>query len=151
MTIAIGPAGPADAAWLAALHARAFPDEPWTEDAFRTLLGQAGVAVAVASDAEGPIGLVLWRRAADEAEILTIGVRPERRSAGIGGRLLDRALAGAADARAVFLEVADDNAAARALYARRGFVAVGRRAGYYHRAGRIVDALVLRRAAAAAG
>jgi ribosomal-protein-alanine N-acetyltransferase len=47
-------------------------------------------------------------------------------------------------ARALFLEVADDNTAARRLYAARGFVQVGRRANYYRRAAGLVDALVLR-------
>jgi len=50
-------------------------------------------------------------------------------------------------AGAVFLEVAEDNPAARRLYAGLGFEEVGRRRGYYPRAGtRAVDALVLRRA-----
>ena len=44
----------------------------------------------------------------------------------------------------VFLEVADDNAAARALYARAGFVEAGRRPGYYAGAdGERRDALLL--------
>jgi ribosomal-protein-alanine N-acetyltransferase len=42
------------------------------------------------------------------------------------------------------LEVAADNAAARALYARAGFVAVGHRPRYYRRGGAAVDALILR-------
>ena len=45
----------------------------------------------------------------------------------------------------MFLEVAEDNIAALALYHRAGFAAVGRRRGYYHRAGAApVDAQVLR-------
>ena len=46
-------------------------------------------------------------------------------------------------ASALLLEVRDDNAAARALYARTGFEHVSRRRGYYQPEG--VDALVLRR------
>jgi ribosomal-protein-alanine N-acetyltransferase len=43
--------------------------------------------------------------------------------------------------------VAEDNAGALALYARLGFAAAGRRAGYYGRpAGGAVDAIVMRRA-----
>ncbi len=47
---------------------------------------------------------------------------------------------------AVFLEVDEANAAARALYARAGFREVARRAGYYPQEnGAAANALVLRR------
>ena len=47
-------------------------------------------------------------------------------------------------AATAFLEVAEPNLAARALYARSGFHEAGRRRGYYRDpAGRAVDALVL--------
>jgi ribosomal protein S18 acetylase RimI-like enzyme len=41
------------------------------------------------------------------------------------------------------LEVAEDNAAARALYAKLGFTQAGRRAGYYVTTGGAKDAIVL--------
>jgi|TARA_B100001964_G_C14071093_1_gene525917 ribosomal-protein-alanine N-acetyltransferase len=44
----------------------------------------------------------------------------------------------------LFLEVAEDNGAALALYAGAGFVQVGRRQGYYQGAGGARAALVLR-------
>jgi [ribosomal protein S18]-alanine N-acetyltransferase len=47
-------------------------------------------------------------------------------------------------AQTLFLEAAEDNAAARALYAAQGFVQIGRRTNYYRRASGLVDALVLR-------
>jgi ribosomal-protein-alanine N-acetyltransferase len=48
--------------------------------------------------------------------------------------------------RTVFLEVDDDNIAARRLYARSAFREVGRRDGYYPRSGGAAGAaLVLRR------
>ena len=46
----------------------------------------------------------------------------------------------------LWLEVAETNAPARALYHRLGFSPVGRRAGYYADQGAPVDALVLRTA-----
>jgi ribosomal-protein-alanine N-acetyltransferase len=49
----------------------------------------------------------------------------------------------AAGAAAMFLEVAESNAAARALYGGLGFAPVGRRPRYYENG---EDALVLRRA-----
>jgi ribosomal-protein-alanine N-acetyltransferase len=51
--------------------------------------------------------------------------------------------------RALFLEVDEANAAARALYARFGFAEVGRRPAYYRTASGVKStALVLRRALA---
>jgi ribosomal-protein-alanine N-acetyltransferase len=49
-----------------------------------------------------------------------------------------------AEAKRIFLEVADDNIPALVLYSRIGFQEVGRRKGYYVRGvGPPVDALVL--------
>lgn len=134
------------AARLAAIHAEAFAapgDSPWPETAFADLLTQAGVFAV-----EAPDGFILMRTAADEAEILTLAVRPGARRTGLGARLVgEGALAAAARGAArVFLEVAGDNTAARALYARAGFVEAGRRPGYYRPAvpgGPRRDALVL--------
>lgn len=124
------PAGPAHAAALAALHAASFPPgEIWDAAAFAALLGQAGVGALL--DPAG--GMVLWRVAADEAEILTIGVDPGRRRQGLGAALLCAAMgaAAAAGASRMFLEVADRNAAAQALYAACGFTPCGLRRRYY--------------------
>ena len=98
-------------------------------------------------------GMVLARVTADQAEILTIAVVPRLRAQGRAERLLRAAAAraDAAGARELFLEVATGNLAARALYARAGFVEVGRRRQYYRDGG---DALILRvplNPAAAAG
>lgn len=128
------------AARLAALHATAF-DAPWDAAAFDSLLGQAGVHLA-----ETPDGFILMRTVADEAEILTLAVRPSARRRGVGAGLVGRGAAEAAarGARRLFLEVAEDNDAARALYARAGVVEAGRRPLYYARAdGSRADALLL--------
>jgi ribosomal-protein-alanine N-acetyltransferase len=86
--------------------------------------------------------------AGGEAELLTLAVDPPRQGRGTGGRLVARFLAeaGRRGAARAFLEVAEDNAAARALYARAGFAVAGRRPGYYrHPDGRRIDALVMGR------
>ena len=97
--------------------------------------------------AEDPIGLLMARQTGDQAEILTLATRPDRRRCGVAARLLETATAAlsAAGAARLFLEVADDNRAARALYDARGFVPVGRRKAYYRRGNRSVDALVMAR------
>jgi ribosomal-protein-alanine N-acetyltransferase len=130
----------ATAARLADLHAAAFP-APWDAAAFAALLDQSGVLAI-----EAPGGFILIRTVADEAEILTLAVDPVARRRGLGARLVrDGAAAAAAGGAArLFLEVADDNTAALAVYARAGFLEAGRRPGYYARPdGRPRDALIL--------
>ena len=143
-------AGAADAALLEALHAPSFADEPWSAAAMATLLESTGVFGLIGgNDPETPEpaeGFILCRIAADEAEVLTLAVLPAARRAGLGARLLGGAMAWAVacGVTAFFLEVAEDNAAALALYRGAGFEAVGRRPGYYRRAGGgTVAALVL--------
>lgn len=130
------------AAVLAAVHAECIAP-PWSMETFATLLGQPGVAGWIATEAsEEPVGLLLARAAADEAEILTLAVLPNWRRRGIARHLMVAFVAWAATVNAtrLFLEVAEDNAAARALYERSGFAVAGHRNDYYSR-GR--DALLL--------
>ena len=129
-----------DPADLAVIHASAF-DTPWDAAAIGALLDMPGAELETEPD-----GFLLWRRAADEAEIVTLAVRPEARRRGLGGQLLDRTVtrARAQDVARLFLEVAHDNDAALALYASRGFEQAGRRPAYYARPGRAAaDALIL--------
>ncbi len=144
---------PRHAEACAALHAAAFA-RGWSALEFERLIGaETSFGEAALDGSSGALaGFVLSRAAAGEAEILTIAVGRSFRRRGIGRGLLVRHLAGLAEARigALFLEVGEDNAAARHLYAALGFVEVGRRTGYYQsRPGQPpVAALVLRRALA---
>jgi ribosomal-protein-alanine N-acetyltransferase len=143
----LSEAGPRDAAALAALHGAAF-GRGWSEDEFERLLLERNVIAHRAMSGRTLAGFVLSRLAGDEAEILSIAVATSRRGRGLARRLLDlhlRRLAGLG-ATAVFLEVDEDNVAARRLYARAGFRDVGRRPAYYARASNApTNALVLRR------
>lgn len=144
------PAGPRHADLLAALHAdcRAIDDEPWDRQAMADLLNAPGTFAFVAAERSGePVGLVIARSAGGEAEILTIGVLPDRRRRGYGAALVGAAARRAAElgGEALFLEVAADNMAAQALYRRAGFRSSGRRHGYYRREPAAVDALLFRR------
>jgi ribosomal-protein-alanine N-acetyltransferase len=137
------PAGAVHGEVLAAMHRVCFV-QPWSAGSMAATLAMPGAAGLIAvAEGSGPAGLVLWRSAAGEAEILTLAVLPGRRRAGLGRRLLDAALAGAAEAgaAAMFLEAAADNAAALALYQGAGFAEIGRRRGYYGS----VDAIAMRR------
>ncbi|CAO3413893.1 GNAT family N-acetyltransferase [Azospirillum doebereinerae] len=144
--LALHPAGPLEAAVVAALQQACFPDDPWDEASIATLACPPGGFAVLALDGEEPVGFALARVAAEDAEILAIGVLPAGRRAGVGRRLVDAVLTGARrlGATALFLEVAEDNEAARSLYKACGFFSVGRRPGYYKRRDGRVAALVLR-------
>jgi [ribosomal protein S18]-alanine N-acetyltransferase len=134
----------------ARLHASAFA-HPWSVEEIAGLIaGRSTVAAAALDPATGRLrGFVLSRIAADEAEILTVTVDSAVRGAGVGRALLRENLRQAANAgaRAMFLEVDAENAAALALYRRLGFVTVGERPGYSRRRdGSRATALVMRKA-----
>jgi ribosomal-protein-alanine N-acetyltransferase len=134
---------------LAALHARAFTSPPpWSAAAFAAMLADPACFALTR-----PGALLIGRAAAGEAELLTLATDPGLRRQGLGRDLLAafEAEARARGALEAFLEVAEDNAAARALYAGAGWQAVGRRPRYYPRAGAApVAALILRKPLAAA-
>jgi ribosomal-protein-alanine N-acetyltransferase len=143
----LSEAGPRDAAALATLHATAFR-RGWSEDEVERLLIERNVVAHRAMTGRTLAGFIISRIAAGEAEILSVAVASSRRGRGLGRKLLDlhlRRLAGLG-ASAVFLEVDEDNAPARKLYARAGFRDVGRRPAYYARGTEPpANALVLRR------
>ena len=79
---------------------------------------RSGTRRRTAADA----GFILGQLAADEAEILTLGVRKDMQRRGIGRRLVGGLARAAkkAEARRLFLEVGPGNAAALALYKAHG-------------------------------
>lgn len=144
--VGLRPATAEDADACAAVHAVAF-ERPWDRFEFERLLCEPNVFCEVAVRRSLVVGFVMARGAADEAEILSIGVDPARRRAGIGRQLLARMLAELplAGVRRLFLEVDAGNAAAIGLYRSFGFAEVGRRQSYYRRAdGSAATALVMR-------
>jgi [ribosomal protein S18]-alanine N-acetyltransferase len=134
----------------AALHGESFValgERAWTRHDLAELLAAPGVT-GLLFQAEGrDAGIALCRVAADEAELLTIAVRPAERQRGAGRRLLTAVIdrVREAGARALFLEVGADNPPARALYEAMGFRVVGTRSAYYRRGdGPPADALIMR-------
>lgn len=129
---------------LAETHQAAFDDDrPWQAGEFALLLGQKGVILAGDTDS-----YVLARVTADEAEILTLATHPSCRREGRAQKALAQCMIAAREAGAtrLFLEVAADNAPARALYTAAGFVEAGRRKGYYVRKGATaIDAIIMQR------
>lgn len=141
----IVPVGPEAAPVLAALQADCFPD-PWPSADIAWQLSHLGTCAWLAKEQGAPLGFLLARVTGDEAEILSLGVTSGARRRGLGRALLEAAIEGLGPrAVSLFLEVAETNAAARALYRRLGFREVGRRKGYYRPPAAPADALVLRR------
>jgi [ribosomal protein S18]-alanine N-acetyltransferase len=130
---AIREAGPLDAELLAALHRDCF-QRPWDETAMAKFAAAPGTLCLVGSLDEGAAGgLLMARKAGDEAEILTFGVVPPCRNKGLGKALLETAVErlSASGVKRLFLEVEDGNEAALRLYRACGAAAVGRRKAYY--------------------
>lgn len=127
---------------LAALHAAAFSaTRAWSADEFASLLKHPGTFSV--GDTRS---FALVRTVLDEAELLTIATAPDMRRQGLARATL---LAGEMQAKdqgatRIFLEVAEDNAPAIALYTSAGYSQIGRRPGYYvPKNGAPVAALVL--------
>jgi ribosomal-protein-alanine N-acetyltransferase len=140
-------ASPERAEDIADLHARLF-DPPWDAESIAQLIEHPAAAAFVAQvrDPKTLAGFVIGQIAADEAEILSIGVAPEWQRRGIARQMIEGLIRAAqrADVRRLYLEVAADNVAALRLYKGLGFAAAGRRKAYYRRpGGQPVDAVVL--------
>jgi ribosomal-protein-alanine N-acetyltransferase len=149
--IVVEPTGLAHLPLLAALHGRCFTPG-WSQATLASLLALPGsfgmIATVLDNGAARPAGFALARVAADEAELLSIGVVPDAQRRGIARRLIAAVVerVAGAGATALFLEVGEANAPARALYDGLGFQMVGRRHHYYRATdGSFEDALVMRR------
>jgi ribosomal-protein-alanine N-acetyltransferase len=143
----VAPIGIADLPVVAALHAACFPDDPWSPQAIADVLAMPGASGCLAYCRDGtPAAFLLALSLVPEVEILSIGVAPGARRRGLARRLIESLaeLARRRGAREVHLEVAEDNRAARQLYAQAGFEPVGRRPNYYKRGDGAVAALSLR-------
>ncbi|MFT3988723.1 tRNA (adenosine(37)-N6)-threonylcarbamoyltransferase complex dimerization subunit type 1 TsaB [Aestuariivirga sp.] len=127
---------------LAELHRACFADG-WDAAAFRKMLAMPATAM-IAQAGSMPVGFILTRQAADEAEIITIGTHPSAQRRGVARALLDHQFTELRGRGAVqcFIEVAAENEAALALYASVGFTQEGLRRGYYANGD---DAIVMRR------
>lgn len=129
---------------LATTHARAFvATRGWSALEFAALLASPGIILT--GDATA---FVLGRVTLDEAEVLTLATDPALQRRGLARAALAafEAQARAAGAEKAFLEVAEDNHPAKALYAAASYAQVGRRPGYYATlTGNRVAALILQK------
>jgi ribosomal-protein-alanine N-acetyltransferase len=138
--IHVSRAGPYDPPSMTLIHKTCFA-KPWDEAAVAQFLASPDALCLVGSvaDVSGGVmgGMLIARKAADEAELLTLAVAPACRRSGLGRALLEFAVDALREsgAKQLFLEVDEGNEAALALYRSLGARAVGRRAGYYEGGG----------------
>jgi tRNA threonylcarbamoyladenosine biosynthesis protein TsaB len=131
--LALRAAGPEqDLPILAKLHQASF-DHGWTEVDFAKMLASPGYGAVIAQTRDGPVGFLLYRAAADEAEVITFAVDPALRRRGAGRALMIQTIAQlkSLNINRFFLDVAASNTEAVALYKAAGFAEAGRRKAYY--------------------
>lgn len=140
--IAIRSMHPEDVDAVHALERLSFTD-PWTETMLHDEIGREDRRWLVAEADGEVIGFAGAMIAGDECHLMDIAVAPQWRGEGVARSLLWElaALAEAAGAERITLEVRPSNDAALALYTASGFDPVGRRVGYYTETGE--DALIL--------
>ncbi|WP_420862719.1 GNAT family N-acetyltransferase [Algirhabdus cladophorae] len=124
---------------MAQLHALCFETpRPWTAQEFAQQTSAPLVRSIVLDHS-----FALIRCIAGEAEILTLATDPNHRRRGLARTLL-AAIDAHPDIHTVFLEVAANNRAARALYTSNGYRESGLRRDYYRTPeGSRIDALLL--------
>lgn len=122
---------------VADLHKLCFPHKPWGADDFRDLK-KSGCEIVASEN-----GFIVWRTVLDTAEIITIGVHPDARGAGIAIAMMTimENEVRKAGATKIQLDVSAENAPAIALYKKQGFIENGRRPKYYDG----VDAILMQK------
>jgi [ribosomal protein S18]-alanine N-acetyltransferase len=146
-TTSIEPATVRDAAKLSHLHRASF-HRGWGEGEFETMLAERNTLTHRLMRGRTPIGFIMSRLAADEAEILSVAIARAHRGRGYSRDLLAHHIGHLAGLgiRRVFLEVEENNQPAVRLYQRAGFTTVGRREQYYRDArGAKLNALIMQR------
>ena len=145
--ISFSTVGPTAAKLLAEIHSECF-DTRWSEAAFGEMLASPRTSAILISSQNNPTGFVLFRKAADEAEIITICTRPAIRQNGHARLLMQHmeVLLKKDGVKSLFIEVAISNLAGLALYRSCGFTQAGVRKNYYERNdGAREDALIMRK------
>lgn len=134
----------ADLSALSALHQMCF-ERGWSEESLRASVSLPGAITLVAERDGKHRAFLLVQQAADEAEIIALCTEPRWRRRALAEKLVEaaRALLRESKVTTLHLEVAADNTAALALYAKLGFSMTGRRKGYYKDG--TVDAVLMSR------
>lgn len=101
---------------------------PWSLEQIEADLNQVNTEYFYLYDHQDLIGFLAIQNLVGELEITQIAIKKAYQGRGLG----DQLMAQLSDRReSIFLEVRASNEAARALYAKYGFVQVGKRKNYY--------------------
>ncbi|MDR0968597.1 MAG: ribosomal protein S18-alanine N-acetyltransferase [Holosporaceae bacterium] len=121
-----------DSESLAEVHKKCF-DDGWSAESFFNMLS-SDVFFGFVYEKSSIDGFIIGKIVCDEVEIITFCVIPQFRNQGIGGALIKRVhnYAASRSASKIFLEVAEDNAAARKLYENLGYKKIAERKEYYN-------------------
>ena len=134
---------------LSDIHAEAFQamdERPWRPQEFLSLIEMPGVVVRLTDDGTDVAGYILYRSVADEAELITVALRPGYQGRGIAAGLMHDMIRDLAErgVEKIFLEVREDNERALKLYKDFAFTTCGKRPDYYQtQSGKRFDALCL--------
>lgn len=132
--IEIRLAAASDLDWLCAMEAECF-SLPWTREQLERQLSGDGRLLYVAELNSNLAGYMGLDYVLDEGYVTNVCTAPEFRRLGVAGALIDAVVARSRELGLTFvsLEARVSNAAARSLYAQKGFIDAGIRPGYYEK------------------
>jgi [ribosomal protein S18]-alanine N-acetyltransferase len=106
---------------------------PWTKELFANEIANRNSRILVYRSATMIVGYLCFWAVLDEAHLMNIAVRPELRGSGVGSLFMKHLeqISRAEGLNRIVLDVARGNTAARALYKKFGYSAVGFRKNYY--------------------
>jgi len=117
--------------------------DPWDKQLFLDAIDSEDKYLIIAEGGKEIEGYVVFEKVLDEGHITNLAVAAKHRKKGIATGLVSNVLdlAKHLGIKEIFLEVRESNEAAKSLYSKFGFREIGRRKGYYPKAGE--SALVL--------
>jgi ribosomal-protein-alanine N-acetyltransferase len=145
----VAPLGSALSSICSDIHKESFA-RGWTENEFENLLSEQNIIANYIYNiaSKKMLGFILSRKAADEAEILSIAIKSKYRGRGMASTLLKEHINDLQNLGIIrlFLEVDKNNQPALRLYEKVGFFQVGERQSYYQSAsGEYSTAYILRK------
>ena len=115
------------------IEAQSSASAHWSAEAYESIFSGDRPRFALVYHESNIVGFIVGNQDGSEWEIENIAVAQQVKRHGIGSALLSAfmELAQQNDAAEVLLEVRASNEPAQRLYAKHGFVEIGRRRGYY--------------------
>lgn len=122
---------------LVEIYKNCFPDKNWTEKDFLDLK-KSGCEIIASENS-----FIIYRVTLDEAEIITIGVKKDKRNQGLASSLINLMIKDLQEKKVknIFLEVSNNNIQALKLYEKFGFQKISIRKKYYGE----LDAIVMKK------